>query len=67
LGAAEPIIKAAASGPEQEEEPKFGKEKYSEKKSKEDERKLRRHSRIRRTVCERKESHSARKQRLDLA
>ena len=34
---AKPILRAAASEPEQEEEPKSGKEKYSDKKSKEDE------------------------------
>jgi ferritin-like metal-binding protein YciE len=39
LAAAQPILKAAASEPEQEKEPKSGKEKYSEKKSKEDEKK----------------------------
>ena len=35
---AKPIMKAAAREPDQEEEPKSGKEKYSDKKSKEDER-----------------------------
>ena len=39
LAAAQPILKEAASEPEQEKEPKSGKEKYSEKKSKEDEKK----------------------------
>jgi ferritin-like metal-binding protein YciE len=39
LSAAQPILKAAVSEPEQEKEPKSGKEKYSEKKSKEDEKK----------------------------
>jgi ferritin-like metal-binding protein YciE len=39
LFAAQPILEAAASEPEQEKEPKSGKEKYSEKKSKEDEKK----------------------------
>jgi ferritin-like metal-binding protein YciE len=39
LAAAQPILKAAANEPEQEKEPKSGKEKYSEKKSKEDEKK----------------------------
>jgi ferritin-like metal-binding protein YciE len=37
--AAQPILKAAASEPEQDKEPKTGKEKYSDKKSKEDEKK----------------------------
>src|SRR6202142_2397834 len=35
LAAAQPILKAAASEPEQDKGPKTGKEKYSEKKSKE--------------------------------
>jgi ferritin-like metal-binding protein YciE len=39
LAAAQPILKEAATEPEQEKEPKSGKEKYSEKKSKEDEKK----------------------------
>jgi ferritin-like metal-binding protein YciE len=39
LAAAQPILKEAASEPEQEKEPKSGKEKYSEKKSREDEKK----------------------------
>ena len=39
LTAAQPILRAAASEPAQEKEPKSGKEKYSEKKSKEDEKK----------------------------
>jgi ferritin-like metal-binding protein YciE len=39
LAAAQPILTAAAAEPEQEKEPKSGKEKYSEKKSKEDEKK----------------------------
>ena len=39
LVAAQPILKEAATEPEQEKEPKSGKEKYSEKKSKEDEKK----------------------------
>jgi ferritin-like metal-binding protein YciE len=39
LAAAQPILTAAAGEPEQEKEPKSGKEKYSEKKSKEDEKK----------------------------
>jgi ferritin-like metal-binding protein YciE len=39
LAAAQPILKTAAGEPEQEKEPKSGKEKYSEKKSKEDEKK----------------------------
>jgi ferritin-like metal-binding protein YciE len=39
MAAAQPILKAAASEPEQDKEPKTGKEKYSEKKSKEDEKK----------------------------
>jgi ferritin-like metal-binding protein YciE len=39
LAAAQPILKEAASEPEQDKEPKSGKEKYSEKKSKEDEKK----------------------------
>jgi ferritin-like metal-binding protein YciE len=39
LAAAQPILKEAAGEPEQEKEPKSGKEKYSEKKSKEDEKK----------------------------
>ena len=39
LAAAEPILKAAAGEPEHEKEPKSGKEKYSDKKSKEDEKK----------------------------
>ena len=37
--AAQPILKAAASQPETKKEPKSGKEKYSAKKSKEDEKK----------------------------
>lgn len=37
--AAQSILKAAASEPEREKEPKSGKEKYAEKKSKEDEEK----------------------------
>ena len=41
MAAAQPILKAAASEPEQDKEPKTGKEKYSDKKSKEDEKKLR--------------------------
>src|SRR6201996_4087688 len=39
LAAAQPILKAAASEPEQEKESKTGKEKYSDKKRKEDEKK----------------------------
>jgi ferritin-like metal-binding protein YciE len=39
LAAAQPILKEAATEPEKEKEPKSGKEKYSEKKSKEDEKK----------------------------
>jgi ferritin-like metal-binding protein YciE len=39
LAAAQPILTAAAGEPEQEKEHKSGKEKYSEKKSKEDEKK----------------------------
>jgi ferritin-like metal-binding protein YciE len=39
LAAAQPILKAAAAEPEQDKEPKTGKEKYSDKKSKEDEKK----------------------------
>jgi ferritin-like metal-binding protein YciE len=39
LAAAQPILKAAAGEPEQDKEPKSGKEKYSEKKSREDEKK----------------------------
>ena len=39
LAAAQPILKAAAGEPEQDKEPKTGKEKYSDKKSKEDEKK----------------------------
>src|ERR1700727_1844163 len=39
MAAAQPILKAAAAEPEQDKEPKTGKEKYSEKKSKEDEKK----------------------------
>jgi ferritin-like metal-binding protein YciE len=39
LAAAQPILQTAAGEPEQEKEPKSGKEKYSEKKSKEDEKK----------------------------
>jgi ferritin-like metal-binding protein YciE len=39
LAAAQPILKAAASEPEHEKEPMSGKEKYSDKKSKEDEKK----------------------------
>jgi ferritin-like metal-binding protein YciE len=39
LAAAQPILKEAAAEPEQEKEPKSGKEKYSAKKSKEDEKK----------------------------
>jgi ferritin-like metal-binding protein YciE len=39
LFAAQPILEAAASEPEQEKEPKSGKEKYSEKRSMEDEKK----------------------------
>jgi ferritin-like metal-binding protein YciE len=39
LAAAQPILKEAANEPEQEKKPKTGKEKYSDKKSKEDEKK----------------------------
>jgi ferritin-like metal-binding protein YciE len=39
LAAAQPILKEAATEPEKEKEPKSGKEKYSEKKSKDDEKK----------------------------
>ena len=39
MAAAQPILKAAAGEPEQENEPRTGKEKYSDKKSKEDEKK----------------------------
>jgi ferritin-like metal-binding protein YciE len=39
LGAAQPILKQSASEPEAKKEPKSGKEKYSAKKSKEDEQK----------------------------
>jgi ferritin-like metal-binding protein YciE len=37
LAAAQPILKQAAGEPQQERQPKSGKEKYSDKKSKEDE------------------------------
>jgi hypothetical protein len=37
--AAQSILKQAATEPEEEKKPKSGKEKYSDKKSKEDERK----------------------------
>jgi ferritin-like metal-binding protein YciE len=39
MATARPLLKAAASEPKQDTEPKSGKEKYSEKKSKEDEKK----------------------------
>ena len=39
LAAAQPILKVAAGEPEQDKEPKTGKEKYSDKKSKDDEKK----------------------------
>jgi hypothetical protein len=39
LAAAQPILKSAAQEPEQEKEPKSAKEKISERKSKEDEKK----------------------------
>src|SRR6202789_151176 len=39
MAAAQPILRTAASEPEQDKEPKTGKEKYSDKKSKEDEKK----------------------------
>jgi ferritin-like metal-binding protein YciE len=39
LAAAQPILKQAADEPPQEKQPKSGKEKYSDKKSKEDEKK----------------------------
>ncbi len=39
LAAAQPILKSAASEPEAKKGPKSGKEKYSQKKSKEDENK----------------------------
>src|ERR1700733_8146890 len=48
LAAGQPILKESASEPEQEKKPKSGKERYSEKKSKEDEKKaasdLKRHA-----------------------
>ena len=39
MAAAQPILRTAAGEPEQDKEPKTGKEKYSDKKSKEDEKK----------------------------